>query len=66
MQPPDLKGGEREDNPFSCYDPERQEKADYDLVQMPSTAMTRVIEGNLLEDEEYPQPTGLFIFFIFY
>ena len=58
MQPPNLKGGDREENPWSCYDPNRPEKEDYNMVRMPSQALTAVLEGDLLETEEDPQPTG--------
>ena len=49
MQPPDLKGGARSDRAWSCYDPNRPEKEDYEALRMPSSAMTAAIEGNLLD-----------------
>ena len=48
MQPPNLKGGGRNDNPWSCYDPNRPEREDYTALRMPSDAMTAALEGDLL------------------
>ena len=49
MQPPDLKGGARNERPWSCYDPQREEREDYEGLCMPSSAMTAIVEGNLLD-----------------
>ena len=62
MQPPNLKSGKRDDRPWSCYDPDRPERAEYDLVQMPSAAMTAVTEGDMLETDDDPQPTGNYFY----
>jgi hypothetical protein len=52
MQPPNLKGGGRPEGAWSCYDPQRPEKEDYEALRMPSSAMTAAIEGNLLETDD--------------
>ena len=51
MQPPDLKGGGRSNTGWSCYDPTRPEKEDYDKIQMPSKALDEVIFRDMLEPE---------------
>ena len=51
LQPADLKGGfhaSRDDNRWSCYDPNRQDKEDYDRIMMPSDAMERAVAGNMI------------------
>ena len=54
LQPPDLKGGTTAKRPttqWSCYDPDRPDRVDYDTIMMPSAAMERATAGNLIEVE---------------
>ena len=51
MQPANLKGGERASQRWSCYDPDREHKEDYENMAMPSAALNAVIEGDLLEED---------------
>ena len=60
MQPPDLKGGGRKDRKWSCYDPYREQRDDYDAVRMPSYVMAAVeAAGDLLESVDGGENTVL-------
>lgn len=48
MQPPNLKGGGRAERQWSCYDPDRPQKEDYENIRMPSAAINAVEQGDLL------------------
>ena len=52
MQPPNLKGGARNDEPWSCYDPQRPQRAEYGQLRMPSDAMRAALEGEMLEKDD--------------
>ena len=61
MQPPDLKGGGRKSRKWSCYDPERENKEDYDAIRMPSDAMAAVeAAGDMLESVDGGENTVWF------
>ena len=65
MQPPSLKGGARKDKRWSCYDPNRENREDYEDMRMPSCAMTAVLEGDMLVPEEDGAYQIIFILYLF-
>ena len=51
MQPANLKGGARSSSRWSCYDPNREGKEDYENMAMPSAALDAVEEGDLIDED---------------